>query len=57
MTEAVIIYKPVHSFALQINGMDWFLFDNGLRHERVNAWIIREMIRLRMQHFQGIIFI
>ena len=24
MTEAVIIYKP-----------DWFLYDNGLRHERV----------------------
>ena len=26
MTEAVTIYKPVH----------WFLYDNGLRHERVN---------------------
>ena len=25
MTEAVIIYKP-----------DWFLYDNGRRHERVN---------------------
>ena len=27
MTEAVIIQKPV---------IDWFLYDNGLRHERVN---------------------
>ena len=26
MTEVVTIYKPVH----------WFLYDNGLRHERVN---------------------
>ena len=52
MTEAVIIQKPVHWFAEQINGlisyrnqstdlqsksMDWFLCDNGLRHERVNT--------------------
>ena len=29
MTEAVIIYKPVHW------SMDWFLYDNGLHHERV----------------------
>ena len=34
MTEAVIIQKPVHRFASQIN--DWFLCDNGLRRERVN---------------------
>ena len=27
MTEAVIIQKPVH----------WFLYDNGLPHERVNV--------------------
>ena len=29
MTEAVIIEKPVHQ------SMDWFLYDDGLRHERV----------------------
>ena len=33
MTEAVIIYKPVHS-------VDWFLYDNGLRHERVKRLLI-----------------
>ena len=33
MTGAVIIQKPIHGFAEQIN--DWFLYDNGLRHERV----------------------
>ena len=36
MTEAVIIQKPV-----------WFVYDNGLRHERVkkNAWF-RKMFRI-----------
>ena len=24
-------------FADQINGLDWFLYDNGSRHERVNT--------------------
>ena len=32
MTEAVIRKKPVHWFA---GCIDWFLYDNGLRHERV----------------------
>ena len=31
MTEAVIIYKPVHW--LQNKSVDWFLYGNGLRHE------------------------
>ena len=30
MTEAVIIQKLV--------SMDWFLYDNGLRHKRVNPF-------------------
>ena len=30
MTEAVIIEKPVYC-----KSMDWFLYDNGLRRERV----------------------
>ena len=34
MTGAVIIWKPVHY--LQSKSMDWFLYDNGLRHESVN---------------------
>ena len=33
MTEAVIIQKPVHWFVL----VHWFLYDNGLRHERVKV--------------------
>ena len=36
MTEAVIIKKPVHWFALQINGL--VLYDNDLRHERVKVF-------------------
>ena len=32
--EAVIIKKSVHIFAEQ-KSMDWFLYDNGPRHERV----------------------
>ena len=38
MTGTVIIYKPVHS-------MDWFLYDNGLRHERVKM-----ALRLKDRH-------
>ena len=34
MTEAVIIQKPV--IDLRSKSIDWFLYDNGLRHERVN---------------------
>ena len=34
MTEAVIIQKPVYSFAEEINGLVSVLYDNGLRHER-----------------------
>ena len=34
MMEAVIIQKPVHD--LLCKSIDWFLCDNGLRHERVN---------------------
>ena len=26
---------PIISFAEQINGLDWFLYDRDLRHERV----------------------
>ena len=39
MTEAVIIKKPVHWFAIDLlcKSMKCFLYDNGLRHERVNA--------------------
>ena len=36
MTGAVIIKKPVQqSTDLPCKSMDWFLYDNGLRHERV----------------------
>ena len=34
MTEA-ISYRN-QSIDLQSKSMDWFLYDNGLRHERVN---------------------
>ena len=33
MTGADIIWKPMRS-----KSMDWFLYDIGLRHERVNSW-------------------
>ena len=36
MMEAVIIQKPVHWFAEQINGLVPIWYDNGLLHERVN---------------------
>ena len=36
MTVADIIEKPVHWFAEQ---MDWFLYDIGLRRERINEFI------------------
>ena len=35
MSEAVIIQKSV--IDLQSKSIDWFLYDNGLRHERVNS--------------------
>ena len=35
-TEAVIIWKPASKSNLQSKSMDWFLYDNDLRHERVN---------------------
>ena len=34
MTEAVIIYQSID---LLRKSMDWFLYDNGLCHERVNS--------------------
>ena len=36
MTEAVIISYRNQSIDLQRKSMDWFLYDNGLRHERLN---------------------
>ena len=39
MTEVIIIQKPVHWFAEQIN-MDWFLYDRNFCHERVNAFLL-----------------
>ena len=35
MTEAVIIQKLDQSIDLLCKSMDWFLYDNALRHERV----------------------
>ena len=35
MTEVVIIYKPVYWFVPP--AVDWFLYHNGLRHERVKG--------------------
>ena len=35
MTEAVIIYQSID---LLRKSMDWFLYDNGLRHERVKMF-------------------
>ena len=34
MTETVIICRP-----LLFKSMDWFLYGNGLRHERVNTFL------------------
>ena len=39
MAEVVIIQKPVHRFAKQIN-MDWFLYDRNFRHEQVNPLVL-----------------
>ena len=66
MTEAVIISKPVHWFA-----MDWFLYDNGLRHERVKwfgskycfwsfiLWIVykTDISEMKKQHSCDTIFL
>ena len=35
MTEAVLSYRN-QSIDLRSKSMDWFLHDNGFRHERVN---------------------
>ena len=43
MTEAVIIRKPVHW--LQSKSMDWFLYDNGLHHERIKVNSIDSHLR------------
>ena len=37
MTEVPIIFKPVHLFTEQINGLISISNDRGLRHERVDA--------------------
>ena len=40
MTKDVIIKKPV--IDLQSISMDWFLYDNGLRHETVKANFVND---------------
>ena len=42
-TEAIIIWRRPFSYRNQSiyllrKSMDWFLYDNGLRHERVKFW-------------------
>ena len=37
MTETVIIQKPLRS-----KSMDWFLYDNGLHHQRVKFYLIMQ---------------
>ena len=49
MTEAVIIQKPVH--CNQGKSMDWFLYDNGLRHEWVKSLVgIRLLLIIYLMH-------
>ena len=33
--------------------MDWFLYDNGSRHERVNELLIKEQPRTEVAHFRN----
>ena len=40
-----MISKPVHWFAGR-KSMDWFLYDNGLRHERVKGRIKRHYLEI-----------
>ena len=39
MTETVLLHKS----------MDWFLYDNGIRHERVNGYLGSFNIPLKLQ--------
>ena len=48
-TEAVIIWKPASKTNLQSKSMDWFLYDNDLRHERVNKYAL--IFRMHTIHF------
>ena len=41
-TEAVIIQKPLCK--LLCKSMDWFLYDNGLRLERVKGYLVTKII-------------
>ena len=36
--------------------MDWFLYDNGLRHERVKIAEVKKTVWFRSNKFKNIIF-
>ena len=54
MTEAVLVQKPVD---LQSKSMDWFLYDNGLRHERVKEKNRRRIFQRDTLHKKMMFFI
>ena len=39
---------------LQSKSMDWFLYDNGLRHEKVNCWLLPQTLPKNEFHHQRI---
>ena len=45
MTEAVIGRNQ--SIDLESKSMDWFLYDNGIRHERVKVFITHRFLNVR----------
>ena len=57
MTEALLSYRN-QSIDLRTKSLDWFLYDNGLRHERVHTifWNARsgeKMVKLELVKFRS----
>ena len=52
-----VIGVVLASLFLTLNrSMDWFLYDNGLRHERVKIAEVKKTVWFRSNKFKNIIF-
>ena len=44
-----------HSIDLRSKSMDWFLYDNGLHHERVNSSMLKSPARMTLSYLANIL--